>query len=401
MLRAVLVMVVVGACGAQPAEKLEKPRAIPHAPEVPTIPPRGRPAVTIPPTETVGQVLDAPPVLDAPAVLSAPPPPDPKIAAAMAALDPTEYVRWPLTYNKHPVLEPAYDIATVFAQPGVSWLDLCRLGAQNRRGGGSADQLEYLRAWCDVAKRDARSAVGRLALLRTSTVLGIPAAVRADVANIVVDAGTADDAQRILAGAQVDDLAIFDLVAASYAEIGKTDDSLVFTERGIAAHDARRPADHCMRLARKVLLVDPHARTPTLQALTLFEHVPACATVLHELKCWHAQVCEPYLLEHGVGPDALALGALYKDWPRASATSDDWLKFAHRALRENGKSANEATTSAIEAALRTVGCVGAGADEGRSIARRLKTDVHDASVDQRLDLIILTPDSICAPSTAP
>ena len=377
MLRAVLVMVGVGACWAQPAEKLEKPRAIAHAPEVATAP------VWPPPPPSLINVVE--------------PPKDPKIVAAMAALDPTEYVRWPLTSNKHPVLEPAYDIANVFAQPGVSWLDLCRLGAQNRRGGGSADQLEYLRAWCDVARRDARSAVGRLALLRSSTVLGIPAAVRADIANIVVDAGSADDAQRILAGAQLDDLAIFDLIAASYAEVGRNDDSLVFTERGIAAHDARRPTDHCMRLARRVLLIDPHSRMASLHDLEPFEAVPACAIVLHELKCWHAQVCEPYLLEHGVSPDALELGGLYKDWPAPTATSDEWLKFANRGLYFPGKNAQEATTSALETTLRKSKCIGPNVNEVRSSARQLKYRSHEPSLDQRLDLIILTPDSLCTP----
>ena len=99
--------------------------------------------------------------------------------------------------------------SAVFAAPGTGWADLCRLGAQNRRtSGGLVVHTEYLRAWCDVARREIHPAVARLGPLLTSPARGIAAAVRFDIANIVVDAGDADEAQRILVAARVLALAV-------------------------------------------------------------------------------------------------------------------------------------------------------------------------------------------------
>ncbi len=368
--------------------------------------PGGRPPAADPPATDDLEETTEPPPRRKPAPPPATPPTsprpspydDPKIAALIAQLDPTEYARWPLTHNQHPALEPAYAIAAVFAQPGVSWLDLCRLGAQNRRGGGSADQLEYLRGWCSVASRDARAAVARLAPLMRSSVLGMPAAVRTDLTNIVVDSGSADEAQRLLTGARVDDLAIYDLVAASFAEVGRPADALVFADRALSANDRRRPADHCGRVARKVALIGPDARMMVIQTLAPFERIAGCASIFHELKCWHAQACDPYLLDHGVSPDLLELGALYKGWPAATATPEVWLATAQLALaRTPVQGADEAVTSALEGALRSANCEGAVLAQIHNSARILKADRHDAALDPRLDLILLTPDSICAP----
>ncbi|MBL0218211.1 MAG: hypothetical protein IPQ07_30560 [Myxococcales bacterium] len=320
---------------------------------------------------------------------------DPKIAALIEQLDPTEYARWPLTHNQHPALEPSYAIANAFAQPGVSWLDLCRLGAQNRRGAGSPDQLEYLRAWCSVASRDPRAAVSRLAPLVHASVLGMPAAVRTDLANIVVDTGTADEALRLLAAARVDDLAIYDLVAASFIEVGRAPDALVFAERALAVNDQRRPVDHCMRLTRRAVLVDPAARMAAVQALSPFEGIPTCATLLHELKCWHAKACDQFLLEHGIAADVLELGQVYLAWPAPTATAEAWLAIAQRASLVSARGADEAVTSALEAALRSAHCEGAQLGAIRNTARILKQQRHDPNLDVRLDLIDVTPDSIC------
>jgi hypothetical protein len=320
---------------------------------------------------------------------------DPKLTELVEAIDPTEYVRWPLTGNQHPALEPAYAIAAAFAQPGISWLDLCRLGAQNRRGGGSADQLEYLRAWCSVANRDARAAVARLAPLLRSGVLGMPAAVRIDLANIVVDTGVGDEAESLLARAQVDDLAVLDLVAASFAEVGRTSDALIFAERALAVNDRKRPLDHCMRLTRRALLVNPGSRMRTIQDLASFEDVPGCAKLLHELKCWHAGICDQYLIEHGVSEERLDLGDVYRNWPTPSSATKDWLSAARRANYTMADGADDAAVSALEGALRSATCTGPFLDEIRELARRLKQRKHEAMFDERLDLVILTPESVC------
>ncbi|MBA3464920.1 MAG: hypothetical protein H0T46_33610 [Deltaproteobacteria bacterium] len=386
---AVLVTLLVGACASRAAEKLEQPREIVREPEEdtsePTPVPQARAAVAR--KESRIDVISSPP-----------PPPDPKIAEAMAALDVHDYERWPLSANQHPALEPAYPIAKVYAQPGVSWLDLCSRGAQNRRGGGgSFEQLEYLRAWCDVAKREARSAVIRLAPLVRSTVLGMPAAVRLDIANIVVDAGDSDDAAQILSAALVDDVAIFDIVAASFAEVGRTKDAIVFADRAIAAHDTRRPVEHCMRITRRVVLSEPGERSGWIHRLSPFEN-PFCQSKLNELNCWHAQLCAPYLLDQGVSERSLELGELYRDRPKPSATPKAWIEYAQRAWQFRGaRATEELAISAMETALRRMNCEGPGVREIRKLASDIMLSRHDRSFDRRLETIDLALESICAP----
>lgn len=325
---------------------------------------------------------------------------EPANAKLIAQIDPHAYERWPLGHNQHPSLEPAYAIASVFASPGVSWLDLCRMGAQNRRGVGSTEQLEYLRAWCDVAKRDAGAAIARLKPLVNSGVLGMPAAVRTDIANIVVDAGDADHAQALLSRAQVDDLAVYDLAAAGYVEVGKVQDAIALTDRSIAAHDARRPLDHCMRIARKVVLVDPGSRTPLLLALGRLNR---CEAPYRELLCWHKGHCDPYLVAHGVKPDELRLGELYKNWPSSGAPVDEWLRAARIAEAVYRTGREEAALRAIENGLRTVHCTGPKVPELVDVARGIASSIRSPQqaewdLRERLLAIATMPDVACAPN---
>ena len=321
---------------------------------------------------------------------------EPRIAELIARIDPHEYERWPLSHNQHPALEPAYAIANVFASTGVSWTDLCRMGAQNRRGGGNTDQLEYLRAWCDVAKREAGAAVARLKPLVNSSVLGMPAAVRTDIANIVVDAGDADHAQRLLSRAQVDDLAVFDLAAAGYVEVGKVQDALDLTHRAIAAHDARRPQDHCMRVARKVVLVDPDSRMPLIRGLGLLQH---CGSQYGELLCWHKKDCDLYLIAHGIAPDELKLGVLHKNWPKPNASTDEWLRAASNAHIAHGRGNEEAALRAVEAGLRSVQCTGPRVSQfiktARDVASTIAYDKSERDVYERLMEVATMPDVAC------
>lgn len=384
--RVTVLLVVLAACGGR---YRDEPPARVVAPERDAAPSASH-APSRRPEAHLGPDVDAPP----PGLAVR----DPKAIELLAQLDPSEYARWPLGQSQHPALEPTYAIAAVFAQPGVSWLDLCRLGAQNRRGAGSRDQLEYLRAWCDVAAHDPRSAVSRLAPLMRSGVLGMPAAARADLANIVVDSGTADEAQRLLASARVDDLEIYDLVAASFAEIGRRTDALVFSERALAVNDRRRPVERCLRLTRKIVLLARGSRTSALQELARLDGNPACASLFRELACWHGRACAPYLLEHGVSHEALELGELYEGWPRPDDPPQRWIATVDRALRgPTTPSSAEATTSAMEGALRAIDCQGTLLATILNSARILKAQPHDPALDPRIDLILLTPESLCAP----
>jgi hypothetical protein len=378
---AVLVTILVGACASRGAERLEQPKRVPHAEE--PAPVRERPPVREPPTSRIDLSTSA-----------MPSPPDPKIAEAMAALDVHDYERWPLSPNQHPALEPGFPIAKVFAQPGVSWLDLCRQGAQNRRGGGNTEQLEYLRGWCNVAKRDTQAAVLQLAPLVRSPILGMPAAVRFDIANIVVDAGDADEAARVLALAQVDDVAIYDLVAASYAEVGKVPDAIVFGDRAIAAQQTRRPAEQCMRLARRAVLVDPGVRMATIQELAPYSNLE-CASLYVKLKCWHAKRCEPYLLAYGVKPESLEHGELFASWPKPGASDDAWVEYARRTSYYRTPDGGETTISVVEAALRSMKCEGPAVTKLLGIAQVVRGYAHDPSLDSRINAILLMPENVC------
>ena len=135
--------------------------------------------------------------------------------------DPTEHARWPLSLGSHPVLGPHFDIAAALAEPGVGWLDLCGRGIQNRHTSGNQELLEYLRAWCSVTTHDTAKALyqlGQLAhTIRRSG--GLTSAIRTDVANILVDNGSADDAEKLLRRSLIEDLAVVDLLAASYFEV--------------------------------------------------------------------------------------------------------------------------------------------------------------------------------------
>src|SRR5262249_42815181 len=127
--------------------------------------------------------------------------PDVDIASLLP--DPTEHGRWPLAIDVHPELEPRFNIAAALAQPGIGWLELCQRGAQNRHLSHDQDLTAYLAAWCSVAKHDVGDALFRLGQLRASTIKGLADAIRYDVADIVVDHGSADAVENELARSQL------------------------------------------------------------------------------------------------------------------------------------------------------------------------------------------------------
>src|SRR5262249_50930548 len=147
--------------------------------------------------------------------------PRPEIDIAQFLPDFHEELRWPLTQLMHPKLEPTYAIATALAAPGMGWLDLCAIGAQNRHASGNNDQQAYLRGWCSVAKDDVDHACQYLAPLLGSVTRGMSAAVRSDLANILVAQGDADNAEHFINKHDLRDIAMLDQLAASFVEIGK------------------------------------------------------------------------------------------------------------------------------------------------------------------------------------
>ena len=100
--------------------------------------------------------------------------------------DPMHEIRWPLGLADHPELAPQFDVAKVLAEPGLDWIELCKMGAHKRTIPTLRDQLQYLRAWCSVGAYDYPAAIEALIKLRNSVVPGLGPAIRADLSNILV-----------------------------------------------------------------------------------------------------------------------------------------------------------------------------------------------------------------------
>lgn len=365
---AIAAAATLAACAAAPPETLRNPKQKKRPADVEDVRPlplslADRPAITLPPL------------------------PPPKVHD-----DPSELVRWPLSQATHPALDPAFAIEKVFAQPGVSWIDLCARGVQNRRGGGIAEEHRtYLTAWCEVLKHDAQSALTRLAPLMSTTQRGLPDAVRHDVANIVVDAGPADIAEDLLNRARIDDVAVYDLVAATYAEVGRSSAASYFNDRALAATTRTSPG-RCERGARAILLAHESMRAKLIED---FRRGGGCNDLAEDLACWS----DPKSCDVARSP-ARMVHDVYDNWPTAPADARTWYHLGRRANAAFPASgAAELATAALGASLRSTRCE--DTRDIRSIVR-LARDVraatwHDPRLDPELDRITVTPLTLCVP----
>jgi hypothetical protein len=375
------VFLVLAACAPAPAEKLRNPR------------PKKRP---------ITEVAQEPTPATAKATWFTFPRPDipvdVRIGALRDAMDVSEHLRWPLTGNHHPALEPAYPVASVFAATGVAWTDLCKIGAQSRRTSGvPLEQVDYLRAWCDVARHEPEAAVVRLAPLVTSTIAGLPAAVRRDITNIVVDSGDAAYGQRLLARARFDEVAMFDLIAASYEEVGKTDNAMVFNDLAIDAYTMHKPGDHCRRLAKRVVTaVDPDERKVRIAMIGNASTDSTCQRLHNELQCWSGKSCVDYMADNGIDTAQAGVVDLYMSWPTSGATPSFWVNYAQNVVALAGTpGADVLGTAALEASLLSLGCVGERVHVVRANAHDIQINAHDKTLDARLELIVAEPKKLC------
>lgn len=380
----VVMVALLFACGAKPPERVATP------------PPQNvaKPVVRAPaPATKVDDV--APPVRGV----------RPKIDLAYLVPDPTGELRWPLTASNHPELEPQFEIARALAEPGVSWIDLCRLGAQNRNAGkDKRDHIAYLRGWCSVGKHDADAALAQLAPLAHSVVPGLAPAVRNDFANILVEHGTADDAARLLAKHKITDIVVLDVLAATYVELGKLDDAYTINELALARDNRRDQADRCQRLTRRIVLQPPPPRLkPDLRTDTLFDvpmgaH-PTCTRLDRALACWlsPAADCTPYFIEQNIDPaKAHLLIRAYNGWP-ATATGlwEPTWRHAVSALPLAG--ADHLAVAALTYDLQTTLC---NAYHQQKIVRvateAIRADpAHDPALDPQLVALIDKPETLC------
>jgi hypothetical protein len=291
--------------------------------------------------------------------------PRPEFAVDELVPDFHDLLRWPLSAMNHPTLEPKFGIAAVFADPGIGWEELCKRGVQNRSmGGQKRDELDYLRGWCSTLNRDVDNACAKLTPLVSSTVLGIPDAVRIDIANILVDNGHADKAEHWIKRHNIDDVELLDTLAASYAEVGNDRDAWTIN-RHVMDSDVRPTFETmCRRLAKHIVLSPEGERlAPAAQLEKIVTSAkipnPVCAELHHALRCWMnpAYDCSDYLRDVGVDQKYGVVLRTYYTWPAGSARVSTWLSVANNAqYAADTPEGLELTLGALEAA--------AGADGG-------------------------------------
>jgi len=243
-------------------------------------------------------------------------------------------LRWPLSAMSHPELAPRFDIASVFAQPGVGWIELCERGVDKRvHAGRNRDELAYLRGWCSAIKEDPSKAVATLAPLMTSATRGLASAVRVDLVNVIANAGDISLAEKLLNENDIDDIEIFDRLAATYVELGRERDAYEMNRRALDALGRTTNADHCVRLARGVALGGPD--DPSLPRLAMLGSAPkaepTCQSLALKMKCvvGTARDCEAYFAANSIDPHNMLLIAAYRSWPTGGEGFHRWTEIVH------------------------------------------------------------------------
>lgn len=290
----------------------------------------------------------------------------PTVDVASLLPDFTEELRWPLAPSVHPDLEPAFPVAAQLADEGVTWHDLCAMGAQHRHVPGRKAQLvAYLGAWCSAAAHDDDQAVAQLASLGSTTFDGLGDALPIDLADILADAGDADDAEHLIAKYDLRDVAMLDDLAAIYVELGHLDGARAINQDALDVGTRSPEADQCHRAARAIVLGPSLARALKLQDLERV-HVaghkvpdPTCVALDAALACWvhPATSCRPYVQAQGLDPREAALIAAYYEWPDRPAPYDTWRGIARDATSAVGlPGAEELADAALAAAVETSAC---------------------------------------------
>lgn len=185
-------------------------------------------------------------------------PPEIHVDITIVDPDPMPEIRWPLGLNDHPDLAPHFDVAKVLAEPGLDWIELCKMGAHRRTIPKLRDQLVYLRAWCAVGSRDFPTALETLTKLRSTVVPGLAAAIRADLSNVLVSFEPDGARGMVAMNNLLGDTEVLDRLAATYVEIGKLPAAKEINELALANDPGVSPSKTCQRLTRRVLL-DPDA----------------------------------------------------------------------------------------------------------------------------------------------
>lgn len=317
--------------------------------------------------------------------------------------DTAPILRWPLTVSRHPELAPQFAIASALAEPGLDWIALCQLGAHRRQAGRTLrEQIAYLGAWCAVSDHDVEKAISRFAALTRSVVPGLALAVRADITNVLVEHGTADDAVRLLAKYRVRDLEIFDLLAATYLDVNRPDDAKAINDLAIVRDDASR-ASRCRRQARGVVMNPAPHRPDVNRGRRLLsgpqEADGTCDRLEAQLACWLRPKldCEQYFKDSRIDPRTRFLIQAHESWPTARTDGYSWLWTADFAIDAGPIArAYDFAVLALETAVRSEEC-SARIDKAVQHRARVLRSVQDrpTGFEQRLRILEENPDLLC------
>lgn len=269
-------------------------------------------------------------------------------------------LRWPLSSMSHPALEPKFDIAAQFAQPGIGWTELCSRGVQNRTG-RDKELNAYLRGWCNALKGDTDAACSNLVPLLRSTTARLAPAVRTDLANIL-SSGHVDAAQRLINVHRIRDVGLLDLLAANYVEVGTTDEAIAINRQAIDSDDYASPATKCMRWTKHIILShDPQsALFREIENLILHakDRDETCVRLYHKLQCWQrpALGCNGFMLDLGYKESEVDLINAYNSWS-INGNPDHWSDVFTRALAAVPATGSvEIAVAALQNVMRTTTC---------------------------------------------
>lgn len=292
--------------------------------------------------------------------------PRPAVDVASLLPDFTEELRWPLAPSVHPDLEPAFPVAAQLAQPGVTWHDLCAMGAQHRHVPGPKAQLvAYLGAWCSAAAHDDEKAIARLSSLGTTTIDGLAEALPIDLADILADVGNADADEHLIEKYELHDVAVLDDLAAVFLELGQPDAARAINNDALELGAQSREADQCHRAARDILLAPSAARDLKIQDLKR-AHVtdrkvpdPTCVSLSDALECYTypASRCSEYLKAQRLDWRYASLLTAYYHWPADPTGYYEWRALAREAASASGLPGSaELTDAALAGAVQTSEC---------------------------------------------
>jgi hypothetical protein len=324
------VATVAMSCAPAKPEKLERPHRIPHA------------RTADQPAPVYTRFVDRP-----------------MLSLTRPTPDFHDELRWPLSSMSHPALEPRFEIASRFAQPGIGWMELCARGVQNSTG-RDKEMLAYLRGWCAAVKGDADGAVGNLVPLLGSTTSGLRVAVRTDLANILAN-DHADEASHLIKTYNIRDVDVLDLLSANYVEVGTRAEAAAFNRDAIASDDYASAATKCKRLTKSIVLSGDKISPLLLEVEQLATKPklpdPTCVALHHKLDCWRDQSgCRAFYIDEGLDEALASLTDAYYSWP-TGRDQRHWLGIADLALKGWQLPASHAVVlAALENARRAEGC---------------------------------------------